>query len=281
MWDPSGAETYDCLYYDWDTCQPLPEDGEMFDFALPNGLTVATVDPLKSYRMSYKGPGCELELTWDAIAVPHEIRRLNPEEMNPGIDGWLDKKGVGQLSTGHYEQAGRVRGTVNLEGEILDVDCFSMRDHTWGPRPIGDPPRACYHWAIASEADMFYVTAVSELPIDEDPIRGTTERVVTGFYIKDGIEGHLVSGTRRVVERDDDGRPRHEVIDAIDDLGRTLHADGYCRTWLKWTLYAHWFDWWALTEWEFDGLRGWGEVNDYFTFRQSRRLKNLVPEQSR
>lgn len=39
LWDPSGSDIYDCLYWDWDPCQPFPDGAEMYDFTLRNGLT--------------------------------------------------------------------------------------------------------------------------------------------------------------------------------------------------------------------------------------------------
>ena len=35
---------------------------------------------------------------------------------------------------GHFEQTGRVRGTIRLGDEHWDVDGFGVRDKSWGPR---------------------------------------------------------------------------------------------------------------------------------------------------
>jgi nucleoside-diphosphate-sugar epimerase len=42
-------------------------------------------------------------------------------------------------ATGHFDQAGRFQGTVTVEGETLHIECFSMRDRTWGFHRSGQP----------------------------------------------------------------------------------------------------------------------------------------------
>ena len=38
---------------------------------------------------------------------------------------------------GHFEQSGRVRGSIALDGERWQVDGFGVRDKSWGPRDWG------------------------------------------------------------------------------------------------------------------------------------------------
>jgi hypothetical protein len=264
LWDPSGEEIYDCLHYEFDQHQALADGAEMFDCALRSGLRCESIELLKSYRLVLKGTkGYEFDLTWDSIMEPHELRPLERGKVNPGVVGF---------GSGHYEQGGRMRGVLSLHGETLEVNSWSMRDHTWGPRTREGALRGGWSWAIASEKSSFQFFAMSALPPDENPIVGTTERVVGGWYMKDGVLGDLVAGERRVVERGEDGRPRREVIDATDSLGRTLHAEGRSENCLKWTAFVEWFDWWSLCNWEFDGQEAWGEAHDYLTFRQVSRF---------
>jgi hypothetical protein len=270
LWDPSGEEIYDCLFYEFNEHLPFPIGADMFDASLQNGLTFEVLELLQSYRMVLKASkGLEFDLTWEGIMEPHEVELGDPNRVD-----------LAEWGARHYEQAGRMRGTVNLEGETLEVDSWSLRDRTWGPREPDRAPRAAWPWAIASEASSFQVAAVSDLPPETNPIAGTTERVMYGWYMKDGVLGHLVSGERRVVERSEDGRPIREVVDATDHLGRVLHAEGVCENWLKWPNYVDWFDWWSLCRWEFDGQSAWGEAHDYYSFRQSRRFQRSLRKQT-
>ncbi|XVQ15905.1 hypothetical protein ACQP1W_26340 [Spirillospora sp. CA-255316] len=55
---------------------------------------------------------------------------------------------------------------------------------------------------------------------------------MNGYLVRDGQAGDLVRGERRVLERRR-GAPVRVVLDAEDDRGRTLHAEGQVRTALQ------------------------------------------------
>ena len=61
--------------------------------------------------------------TFEAIMAP-----------NPHPDGV-----VPFLKGAHFDQAGHVTGTMVLHGEEIPIDCYSVRDRSWGPRPQGRP----------------------------------------------------------------------------------------------------------------------------------------------
>lgn len=272
IWDGSGEEVYDCLHYAWDQCMPIPAGTEMYEFDLPNGFSARTGTPLKEYHFRYDALGVRMDLTWRAIMEPH-LMKLERNEINPGISDFVSP--VDALTIGHYEQAGRLQGTINLRGDVISVDSPSLRDHTWGPRPTittMNRMRGAYPFVVASDDSHFQLYAMSELPCDEDPLFGTAERVVSGWYVKDGIKGDLVGGTRRCLERDERGRSRRELIEATDHLGRSLHAEAELVTWYKFTLYSDWLDIFSLAKWRFDGQEVWGESQDYMLFRQYRRM---------
>jgi hypothetical protein len=265
LWDASGEHTYDCIHYEFDEHMPLPEDADMYSFTLDNSLTLETVELQRSYRMSYKGDGCEVALSWQALAEPHEVSPLEPGTVNPGVAPWASH---------HYEQVGRITGTVAIAGEPLQVDRLVFRDHSWGPRrPRRIFKRGGYSWGIASEASSFHGFALSDLSPDTDPVLGTTEQMIGGWYTKDGVIADLVSGTRRV-ERGDEGRPLRVMIDGKDRLGRELHVVGRCENWLKWhgNVMPTMFVWWCLTSWDLDGQQAWGEEQDYFMLSHHRRF---------
>jgi len=162
-------------------------------------------------------------------------------------------------------------GTLVLHGEEIQIDCFSQRDHSWGKRRYTTNPRSDFPWAIASEDHAFHLWAISDLPFDDDPIIGTTENVITGWYRKDGVTSKVISGSRHVIERGDDGRPLSVRLEATDELGRELHAVGTAKNWLNWYAYQM-FQWWSLAEFEFDGVHAYGEMQDLFPIHQGRQF---------
>jgi hypothetical protein len=165
-----------------------------------------------------------------------------------------------------------MNGILELDGEAIDVvDAAVIRDRSWGPRPVVVPQeknRGAYLFAMAADDHAFQAFAINPTPWQEDPIYGTTENVVSGFYVKDGVEGRLVSGTRQVLERGDDGRPQRELLLATDEHGRELHARGEMVTPLRWTCWGDIFNFWAYMQWSIDGADpAPGEVQDWFMSR--------------
>jgi hypothetical protein len=285
LWDGNGEDIYDCLFHEFDLHQALPPGSDMFDFSLRegHGLTVSLKEPLKTYHLVYEGDCCSVDLIWDAINEPVEQRHPesdfakrvaahgDPSVVNPSMAAW---------GPAHYEHFGRLRGTIDLEGERIEVDTFSIHDHSWGPRQGGKRPRFLrgdLHQAVASESSFFSLMANSRIPFDDDPVFGTTEAISYGFYAHDGLIGHLVSGQSTVVERSPtDGRPIRAVIDAVDEHGRQFHAEGIALNALKWMAYTTYFSYWCLAKWDFDGQTGYGEIVDYFHVSQNRRLQRSL-----
>lgn len=256
-WDPSGEETYDCLWHDWGAPLPTPPGSDMFDFALPNGLTVQCREPLTSYRITYRNDSCALDLEWDSVREPY----VYPHGF----------AGVGkEWGPNHYEQLGRAVGTLRVDGQVFEVDCWSNRDRTWGQRRVVRNPRGDFPWAVASENHAFHLTCFSPLEPAQDPIDGVTDPVLYGWYLRDGEIASLTGGTR-VLERGRGGRPLRIVVDAMDDMNRQLQAEGRCVNWLKWDGFPV-FNSFALTEWTFGGDTGWGEVQDFFNVQQLRQF---------
>jgi hypothetical protein len=192
-------------------------------------------------------------------------------EEDPGIKNWVKKEG--DFSVGHYEHAGKITGTLILDGEKIDVACGALRDRGWGPRhaDVADPLRAGWPYAFASaESGWHLYDPQTTYSFEEDPIEGTTETVTTGFYIRDGIKARVVGGTRKA-QRGRDGRVLTQTIDCVDELGRELHAVGQTMNWLKWPINSDILNWWSLVKWEYDGQVVYGEDQDFMNFRHYRR----------
>jgi hypothetical protein len=245
LWDPTGEEVYDCLFYDWSWNQRPAHSLDFRDFQLPNSLRHEVLEPMQSYRLSYSQPGFDLDLEWTALMPPHDLG------------------GGGGATTGprHFDQPGRARGTVVLNGENIEVDCYSLRDRTWGPHRPGARRPGDYLWAIASPDSHWHALTIAGKQPGAD-------RVVAGYYVKDG---ELVSGERRVLRRRR-GAPAEVVLDADDDRGRRLHAEGTVRTTLRWLGWPGRMTFWTLTDWHWDGLQGWGEDQEFFPREQVRSL---------
>lgn len=255
LWDPTGQEVYDCLFYDWRWQQPPTGALEFGDFTLPNSLRHRVVEPTRRYRLTYDALGLELDLEWTSLMAPHTL--------GDGTGG----------APHHFDQPGRMTGSLVLDGERIDVDCYSMRDRTWGPHHPGARRPGDYLWAVASpEAHWHTITVAGREP--------GRDVVIGGYLMRDGELGELVKGTRRVLERRA-GAPAQVVLDAQDHLGRSLHAEGDVRTALRWLGWPGRMTFWTLTDWRWDGLQGWGEDQEFFPREQVRSLiRSSDPEVS-
>ncbi|MCZ7528547.1 MAG: hypothetical protein M5U14_20540 [Acidimicrobiia bacterium] len=213
-------------------------------------MHVRALEPLTRYEIGYHDPGAlELHLVFEAIMPP------NPHPV--GVAPFL--KGV------HLDQPGHLTGEMVLHGERIAIDCWSVRDRSWGPRPAGRPRRrrpadaaaqtgtggVGYSFATAGPGDAWLTYSVPTA--DADP-------VVCGFLLRDGEYGHILTGERHVVVDAATGWPVTVDIDALDDRGRSLsvHGDAVSRHWK-----GHGGD--TLLCWRWDGREGWGEDQSYFS----------------
>ncbi|MDX2277897.1 MAG: hypothetical protein NW206_20800 [Hyphomonadaceae bacterium] len=254
-WDPSGEEMWNCRVYDWGIPYPTPPNADMYDFKLPNSLTVRTIEPMRSYQFGYDSFGCKMDLRWDATMQPH----------NTGFPDHSKEWG-----SSHFEQCGRMTGTIVLDGETLDVNCWSNRDRSWGPREVKINPRGDFPWAVASEGHSFHATAMTRLPPSNDPVDGVVDPIVAGWYLRDGELAALKEG-RRSVSRAPDGRVQTVRIEAVDAMGRPLLAEGRTVNWFRWTGLPV-FNYFCLTDWNLNGEQAWGEVQDFFPIPQFRQF---------
>jgi hypothetical protein len=246
LWDPSGEQVYDCLFYDWRWHQPPTGQLEFRDFSLPNSLRHEVLEPMQRYRLSYSQLGLDLDLEWTALMPPHEL-------------------GHGTTAAPrHFDQPGRMRGTATLDGERLDVDSYSLRDRTWGAHRPGARRSGDYLWAIASPESHWHAITVAGTEQGVDAVAG-------GYLVRDGVLGELVSGQRRVVQRRS-GAPARVLLSAKDDRGRTLNAEGEVRTALRWLGWPGRMTFWTLTKWQWDGVQGYGEDQEFFAREQVRSL---------
>ena len=232
----------------------------MRDFEWPTGVHIKVLEPLMKYTIDYDDtPDLELHLAFDAIMPPNP----HPVGVAPFIKGT------------HLDQAGRVTGEVVLRGERIPIDCYSVRDRSWGPRPMGRPKKRAtdsaadranaraaaggigYSFGVAGPRDAWLTYSLPRL--DHDPLS-------CGFLLRDGKYAHIITGDRTVAVDPVAGWPTHIEIRATDDAGRELAVSGDAVS-------RHWRgnggD--SLFRWQWDGLEGWGEDQSYLSTRSGPR----------
>lgn len=219
VWDASAYEPWRARYARRLWHVPIPT-GDLDDLAI-EGLSIRCVEPLRSYRVTYRdGDRISLDLAYRGL-IPIHAPLVAPER-------------------GHLDQPCHVTGSLRLGDEHIAIDCFEMRDRSWGPRDDLRRTRATYSYGVAG-ADECFLSATMEI--------GGVERVVTGFLIREGEKHDLVGGAREVLDRNADGFPERVRIEATDAAGRTLEVEGECRSRLAEQATPGMFAWMSLTRW--------------------------------
>jgi hypothetical protein len=237
IWDDTASLPWEVLYSSNLTAMRLPRDQELTDIQLPTGVAIRMIEPLTQYSLRYEDAGLvQVDLEFNAVMPPRALRKGDSSFKN----------------LNHFDQFGRVTGTVVLHGESIAIDCLAIRDRSWGPRPEHRPGKSAYVTGIASPDCGFL--AVTKWNDESNP-------VAYGFLIEDGVTGDLVSG-RRIVERDpDQGWVNRITIEARDEHGRDLLAVGTRLSGI--IINRHSFiDSNGLIEWNINGQTGHGEDQD-------------------
>ncbi len=255
VWDDSDAGA---LYEANHQGLPLPNLGELDlrDVRLPNGNQIQMLEPVRKYRLRYHDEGrFEADLVFEGIMPPNSHPLGTPPF----------RKGR------HFDQPMHVTGSIRLHGEPIEVDSLSVRDRSWGPRPLGPDPRkpameapassaarprgpregVGYPFATASETEG-WLAYTRPAVVDGTP----SDELSTGYLLRDGITAHLVKGRRRTWLDSAKRWIRRIELEAVDELGRELSAAGelVARHGAAPTSSGT-----GLFRWEWDGLSGWGE----------------------
>jgi hypothetical protein len=136
----------------------LPDGRVLFNFGRPHiasndafdagGMRFEVLEPTEKLRTTYAGHALELREP-RAMSDPRKAFTENPlrsvalDLVHTAVgpmygsshDETEDAQAADQqFAKAHYEQHMRVAGSIEIEGERIDVDGYGLRDHSWGPR---------------------------------------------------------------------------------------------------------------------------------------------------
>jgi hypothetical protein len=249
VYDPSAWLPWELPYYAYTHFQAVPDPLDLRDVCFSNGVSVRCLEPSMRYRLGYRFRDQQdfvADLLFEGIVAPVPHR-----EEAPPFTG----------ST-HFDQPGRVTGTLVLHGERIEVDCISVRDRSWGRRPelIGRRTRLSYAFGSTSPNDAFLAFC---LPAPDDP---DVEHLTAGYLLRDGKLRQLASATRHSTRDRQTGGVVSVSIEGADTDGRVLVAEGDARA--RMFLAGHSVTINTLLEWTFadlGGEKGWGEDQEVWS----------------
>lgn len=247
IWDSTAHLPWQVPYSANYSAMELPRDQDLDDITLPTGVSIRVLEPCTSYALGYDdGERLQASLRFDGVMPPEPLTATGST--------------FGHAS--HFDQIGRVHGSLVLHGETIEIDCLAVRDRTWGRRREDRPRQAAYVTGAAS-ADHGFL-AVTNVDDDKNPI-------AYGFLRRDGRTLPLRHGERHLVRDPVEHWVTRIEMRAEDAEGRELIAIGEPAS--RIILNRHTFiDINSLMRWEIDGETAWGEDQDMWPVHRFSRL---------
>ena len=246
----------------WYGVQPITLGCELFDYrnhmsgdvfggkwpdaAFDSGLKIQMLEPGKTFELQYDDPerGNHFKVLQKGVSEP-----------------------VMWPSSKHFEQVMHCTGEVTLRGDTHKVDCYAMRDRSWGEYRLENsmhiPPNS---WVTACFGPdfSFHVTGMDDP--ERDPVWKGEFKVDPESLLRFGwmiVDGEQVPIASAKIKTDYDFSILHPTgisIHITDVKGRTYLAEGKV---LASTPFYAWLNLRALicmVEWTCNGRKGYGEI---------------------
>ena len=223
-------------------------DKDLHDYRLANGYGVKIIEPLKKHHVTYSDP--DRKNSWD----------VHYEAVNDPV-----MFGNGK----HFDQPMRAKGELMLRGRRYDIDCFTLRDRSFGsPRQetLNHLPPAGWTHGIFGPDFSFACTVFDaaelmpewkgEYAVPED------RRIMGGWVIKDGDKRLMTHCAKRTVRDPVTLHPTRIEMDVTDDRQCTYHLVGTVKASCEWMYLTNMRNILAATTWECDGRIAYGEAQD-------------------
>jgi hypothetical protein len=273
VWDPSGADPGRLAYYRNVPDVPMPADADLRDLTFPGGgYSVRMLTPLMDYAVGYSDPDANFSIEFEHRSV-HPPQRFTPGQ-------------APAMHNPHLDQLGHITGELVLRGERIPIDCFSVRDRTWGPRggPHSSSQKPAY---VRGEHAVRNPGGPRWREIERERGRGRIQYIFghtdartgflgfvrpqdgdaagwsplnVGWLLRDG-EFQRLDRTRSRMRNYRDpatGWSAHMQVELVDVTGRSMDAEGFAVS----HMCEHGAGSNALMRWEYDGQIGWGEDQD-------------------
>jgi hypothetical protein len=207
VWDKSSWFHMEIPYYRGYSAMRIPEEAEPGVIDFPTGVRLETRKSLHRYRLSFDdSPRLAFDLIFDAVMAPWVHAVGHPVE--------------------HLDQVGHVTGSLMYDERRIPVDCYAMRDRSWGRtrsekwevagrtsdpqwqrhggRPVG------YTWAADAERAILF--------------RGF-DQANAGFVALDGHRALIERGTRVLERHEPEGYIAAIRLEGVDVLGREFNVE--------------------------------------------------------
>ncbi|MDO8388900.1 MAG: hypothetical protein Q7V57_00300 [Actinomycetota bacterium] len=258
LYGPGDWMPWELPYWAYFDHQAVPSPLDLREASFMNGFSVTMLEPGMKYHLRYKFR--ELE----EFVADLQFEGLTPPV--PHVHGAPPFTG-----SSHYDQHGHVTGNLWLKGEQIPVDCFAVRDRSWGRRPelIGPNAKRLSYVFGATSADEAFL--VFTLPANGDQ-EAEEEHLSSGYLLRDGQLRRLASATRHNTRDASTGGISALTVDITDTDGRTARITGEARARMMLPRAGLCIN--TFLRFDVDGREGFGEDQDVWPtmrFRDRRR----------
>lgn len=265
-----AATPWQADFVDLRASLPIPEPRRLSDFRLANNLSIRCTEPNMAWDIGYDdGEGTLIDVRYKSIMAPFDIHDPAMDPMKAAALKAAESGGQfawGTAYNGHFDQTGHFEGRVAIRGREYPIDCISTMDHSWGPRPERGAPNMS--WLHAHFSRDLAIHAIFSF----DPATNGRELTLAhGYVVSGGKLFGLKNGTGRTT-RKHDRFPDTVALTVTDSSDRTWKLNGQGLTTFPWQCWPNMVSFNALAQWDCDGLRGFGEVQDFFEMPQLTRL---------
>lgn len=224
--------------------------GDLHEFRMDNGYGVKILEPLKRFHMTYRDEKRQ------------NVIDLKFEAVQPAImfgDG------------NHFEQTMEVKGALTLRGRQYQVDCFNIRDRSWGkPRPealMSIPPTS---WMTgAFDASFAFNCCVmdqsSSNPLLKDSLHMPDDKALnSGWVYRDGKLARIVEARKAVVRNEQSMVSESISLTFTDELARAFVLNGEILAACPFYSVAGKMSLIHLVKWQTSELTGYGDSQESF-----------------
>jgi hypothetical protein len=179
----------------------VPADQDFIDWSV-GGLSIRHTEPLQRAEVRYAS---------ERITLAYDFEAMHPAYAYGSHSGGCPS----YLADDRFEQSGRARGVLTIDGREVPFDTFGHRDHSWGTRDWG----AAQHWKwIESQAGEDLACHVIE-------VQAYGERVLRGYLTRDGLTSQ-VAEAELTYEAEPDLWHTAIRVQARDEAGREMEMRG-------------------------------------------------------
>lgn len=237
IWNDKEFLPWNIPAFHYEVNRPLLAPADLRSLELDCGTRLRTIKEGWEYELTYARRDIEVALRFDGVTAPEIIAA----------------KGMTEFFNGHIDQSGRYKGHVKIGTARHEIDCFGIRDRSWGPRVMTDDIRMNYCHGQSEQLAFVCYSRPS----------GGQDEVFKGYLSRDGRRVNLSGGNRRTVYRND--QLQRVDIELIDSDGRHLSATGLPLNRMVYEPYPNLLTWLYLMQWRVGEHTVYGEEQDVWS----------------